>query len=34
VGWALGVVVAVLATTVISSIWSKKNSERKSRRAA
>lgn len=29
VGWALGVVVAVLATTIISSIWSRKNRERK-----
>ncbi len=29
--WALGVVVAVLATTIVSSIWSRKNSERKAR---
>ena len=29
VGWALGVVVAVLATTVLTSIWSRKNGARK-----
>ena len=29
VGWALGVVVAVLATTIVSSIWSRKARERK-----
>jgi tellurite resistance protein TerC len=32
--WALGLVVAVLATTIVSSIWSRKNTERKSKRAA
>jgi tellurite resistance protein TerC len=32
VGWALGVVVAVLTTTIISSIWSRKASERKASR--
>lgn len=32
VGWALGVVVVVLATTIVSSVWSRKASERASRR--
>jgi tellurite resistance protein TerC len=33
VGWALGVVLAVLTTTVITSIWSRKNGRRKTRAA-
>lgn len=32
-GWALGVVVTVLTTTVLTSIWSKKNSERKAKKS-
>jgi tellurite resistance protein TerC len=33
IGWALGVVLAVLTTTVITSIWSRKNGRRKTRAA-
>ena len=33
-GWTLAFVVAVLSTTIVTSVWSRKNSERKAKRSA